>query len=125
MPAPFKRLGGPGAQARSQGGRAPDNQTMTQTPDTIGARARQDSLLEFPCVFPIKVMGLKVAAFTPAMLAIARAHDDRFDPDTLEIRESSAGKYLGLTLKLHVASQAELDAVYRELSGHPLVKVVL
>jgi putative lipoic acid-binding regulatory protein len=96
---------------------------MTQIPAI--ASARKDSLLEFPCVFPIKVMGLKVAAFTPAILAIARTHDADFDPATLEMRESSAGKYLGLTLAVRVNSQTQLDAIYRELSGHPLVKVVL
>lgn len=97
---------------------------MTQTPD-IAAQARKDSLIEFPCVFPIKVMGLNVEAFTPAMLDLARQHDPEFDPSTLELRESSAAKYLGLTLQLHVSSQAQLDTVYRALSAHPLVKVVL
>ncbi len=86
---------------------------------------RKDSLIEFPCDFPIKVMGAHVAGFEEAMAHIALQFDPQFNRSTVERRESKGGKYLGLTLTLHATSQAQLDEIYRTLSSHPKVKVVL
>jgi putative lipoic acid-binding regulatory protein len=83
------------------------------------------SLIEFPCLFPIKVMGLDVEGFADAMTAIAREFDPQYDPATLERRGSSGGKYLGLTLHVTVHSRQQLDDLYRRLSGHDMVKVAL
>ena len=85
----------------------------------------EQSLIEYPCAFPIKVMGLQVPDFEPAMLAIARHFDPAFDASTVERRPSKAGNYLGLTLTVTATSRAQLDELYRTLSTHPLVKVVL
>jgi putative lipoic acid-binding regulatory protein len=82
-------------------------------------------LIEFPCVFPIKVMGADVEGFAQAMMDIAREVDARFDPTTLEQRSSSSGKYLGLTLHVNVVSREQLDGLYMRFTGHPMVKVVL
>ena len=87
--------------------------------------APEQSLIEYPCAFPIKVMGLQVPDFEPAMLAIARHFDPAFDASTVERRPSKAGNYLGLTLTVTATSRAQLDELYRTLSTHPLVKVVL
>jgi len=84
-----------------------------------------DSLIEYPCQFPIKVMGRKVPGFVEAMLQLAQQFDPGFDPSTLEQRPSKAGNYLGLTLTVQVHKREQLDALYRALSAHPLVKVVL
>jgi putative lipoic acid-binding regulatory protein len=70
-------------------------------------------------------MGLKVEGFELAMTEIAQRHDPSFDATTLEIRHSKGGNYLGVTLTVLATSRAQLDALYRELTGHPLVKVVL
>ena len=83
------------------------------------------SLIEYPSAFPIKVMGLQVEDFEPAMLAIARQFDPAFDTSTVERRPSKAGNYLGLTLTVTATSREQLDELYRTLSTHPLVKVVL
>ncbi len=83
------------------------------------------SLISYPCAFPIKVMGAQVDGFEPAVVHIARQFDPSFDPATLERRASSAGKYLGLTLTITATSREQLDELYRTLSSHPLVKVVL
>lgn len=91
----------------------------------MSSPASKTSLIEFPCVFPIKVMGGFVPGFREAMAAIACETDPNFNPNTIEQRPSKAGNYLGLTLMVRVTSQAELDTLYRKLSGHPLVKVVL
>lgn len=70
-------------------------------------------------------MGLAADGFTDAMVETVRAFDMGFDPSTLETRPSKAGNYLGLTLSVYVTSREQLDSVYRALSSHPMVKVVL
>lgn len=84
-----------------------------------------DELIEYPSLFPIKVMGLKQDDFVHTMTAIARKHDPFFDPASVQLRDSSSGKYLSVTLTITATSRAQLDALYRELSGHPLAKYVL
>jgi putative lipoic acid-binding regulatory protein len=86
---------------------------------------RKDSLIEFPLLFPIKVMGAKVTGFVEALTLIANNFDSKFDPSTIELRDSSTGKYLGVTLNVWATDQDQLDELYRTLSTHPLVKVVL
>lgn len=85
----------------------------------------EQSLIEYPCRFPIKVMGANSAEFVSAMVVIARSFEPDFDEASLEHRPSRAGNYLGLTIAIHVASRDELDEVYRTLTSHPLVKYVL
>ena len=83
------------------------------------------SLIEYPSAFPIKVMGAHVEGFTEAVVAVARRFDPGFDPGTVESRPSKGGNYLGLTITITATSREQLDALYRELSSHPMVKVVL
>lgn len=83
------------------------------------------SLIEYPSAFPIKVMGQQVPGFEEAMVAVARHFDPTFDPQTVERRLSSGAKYLGLTLTVTATSREQLDELYRTLSTHPMVKVVL
>jgi len=84
-----------------------------------------DSLIEYPCDFPIKVMGEQVDGFVDAMLVIVRNFDPEWNDSHLTQRPSSAGKYLGLTLTVRATSREQLDELYRTLSTHPMVKVVL
>ena len=84
-----------------------------------------DSLIEYPCRFPIKVMGAKAEGFVHALTLIARQFDPEFDATTIELRESKAGNYLGVTLTINATSREQLDELYRTLSTHPMVKVVL
>lgn len=83
------------------------------------------SLIEYPSLFPIKVMGANAPGFEQAMIDIAMRFDPAYDRASLQVRPSSGGKYLGLTLEITATSREQLDALYRSLSGHPLVKVVL
>ena len=85
----------------------------------------EQSLITYPTHFPIKVMGANVDGFAEAITQIARAFDPDFDARTLELRPSKAGNYLGLTVTLRVTSRDQLDEVYRTLTTHPMVKVVL
>jgi hypothetical protein len=84
-----------------------------------------DSLIAYPSQFPIKVMGAQVAGFVEAVVAVARRHDPGMDQSTIELRPSRAGNYLGVTITITATSRAQLDALYAELTAHPMVKVVL
>jgi uncharacterized protein len=86
---------------------------------------KEQSLIEYPSQFPIKVMGLKVDGYVHALTHIAHQFDPAFDASTIELRESKGGKYLGVTLTITATSREQLDEIYRTLSTHPLVKVVL
>ena len=83
------------------------------------------SLIEYPYLFPIKVMGARVEGFVHAVTTVARHFDPNFDASTVELRESSGGKYLGVTITIMATSREQLDELYRTLSTHPMVKVVL
>ena len=85
----------------------------------------EQSLIEYPSAFPIKVMGVQTEGFREAVVAVARQFDPDFDAATIEARPSKAGKYLGLTITVTATSREQLDELYRTLSTHPLVKVVL
>lgn len=87
--------------------------------------ASEKSLIEYPCAFPIKVMGAKSDALLATLTEIAQAHDPDFKAHTIELRQSKGGNYLGVTLTVTATSRAQLDALYLALSKHPLVKVVL
>ena len=94
-------------------------------PPASASDPRKDSLIEYPSLFPIKVMGEKVDGFVHAITSIARQFDPMFDASTVELRDSSAGKYLGVTITITATSREQLDELYRALSSHPMVKVVL
>lgn len=85
----------------------------------------QKPLIEFPCRFPIKVMGPREDDFVTVIASLLGSMTERFNPADIEMRPSRTGKYLGLTCKVWVKSQEELDEVYRTLSSHPMVSVVL
>lgn len=86
---------------------------------------RLEKLLEFPADFPLKVMGRRVDGFAQAIADLTREHVPSFDPASIELRMSSKGTYLSLTLSLKIESRAQLEALYRALAAHPLVRVVL
>ena len=85
----------------------------------------RDSLIAYPSPFPVKVMGIKADGLVHAVTTIARQFDPAFDAGSVELRESSGGKYLGITVTVTATSREQLDELYRTLSTHPMVKVVL
>ncbi len=94
-------------------------------PPTLSTAPVEKSLIEYPSRFPIKVMGPKVNGFVHAVTQIAEQFDPDFDAATVELRESKAGNYLGVTITVLATSREQLDELYRTLSAHPMVKVVL
>jgi uncharacterized protein len=85
----------------------------------------EQSLIRYPSAFPIKVMGAHVEGFEAAIVAVAQSFDPGFDAATVERRPSKGGNYLGLTITVTATSREQLDELYRTLSTHPMVRVVL
>lgn len=85
----------------------------------------EDSLIEYPCEFPIKVMGKIVPEFAETLTEIVLEHDPRFDPASVEMRPSGKGNYIGLTFVVWATSREQLDTLYQALHGHPMVSIVL
>ena len=94
-------------------------------PAPSGQQVASESLIAYPSQFPIKVMGVKVEGLVAAITHIAHQFDPTFDAATIELRESKGGKYLGITVTVTATSREQLDELYRTLSTHPMVKVVL
>ncbi len=85
----------------------------------------KESLIEYPCEFPIKVFGRSQEGFAKAVMEVVSRHDPNFKPATIEMRNSSQGRYVSLTCTVHATSREQLDALYQELCDHPLVAMVL
>ena len=81
--------------------------------------------LDFPCDFPLKIMGRRTDDFARTVVDIVLRHAPDFRAETVEMRTSSGGKYLSVGCTVRARSRQQLDGLYRELSGHPAVKIVL
>jgi len=97
----------------------------SNSPTATGPDPRRESLIDYPSRFPIKVMGQNVDGYVHAVTSIAKQFDPGFDASTIELRDSKGGKYLGVTITVTATSREQLDELYRTLSTHPMVKVVL
>lgn len=84
-----------------------------------------ESLIEYPSDFPIKIMGVMQDAFAQTMVELVSQHDPSFHAGRMEMRPSSKGTYLSLTVTVRATSREQLDNLYRALTSHPMVKVVL
>lgn len=85
----------------------------------------EESLIEYPSDFPIKVVGIMHDDFTNIIVEMVVAHDPTFHAGKVEMRPSSQGKYLSLTVTIRATSREQLDNLYRALSAHEMVKFVL
>ena len=83
------------------------------------------SLVEYPCDFPLKIFGAQHPEFSQSVLDIVIRHAPDFDAVSMEMRASKTAKYISLTCTIRATSRTQLDAVYQELCDHPLVKMVL
>ena len=89
------------------------------------AACRADDLIDYPSDFPIKIMGPRHDEFAATMVEVIVVHDPEFHAGKITMRASSQGNYIGLTAVVRATSRAQLDDIYRALSSHPMVKVVL
>jgi len=84
-----------------------------------------ESVIEYPCDFPIKVLGRTQAGFAQSILELVRDHVPDFDGSTIQMKSSREGKYLSVTCTVRATSRQQLDALYRALCDHPMVVMVL
>jgi putative lipoic acid-binding regulatory protein len=87
--------------------------------------SEQETLLQFPVDFPIKIMGERRDDFAQTMVGVVLKHAPDFRPETVEMRASSSGNYLSVTCIVRATSKAQLDNLYREITAHPWVKMAL
>ncbi len=93
--------------------------------------SEEETLLKFPVDFPIKIMGERRLSpdggddFARTMVELVLRHAPDFRPETVEMRASRNGNYLSLTVVVRATSKAQLDALYREITAHPWVKMAL
>ena len=85
----------------------------------------EQSLIEYPCAFPIKIMGAYADGFFEAMVSVAQQFDPSLNTALIEQRPSKGGNYLGITITITATSREQLDGLYQTLSSHPMVKMVL
>ena len=85
----------------------------------------EPTLLEYPCDFPIKILGHSQAGFAQAILGIVQRHAPEFDGAGMEMKTSKRGKYLSVTCVIRAMSREQLDGLYQELCDHPMVVMVL
>ena len=85
----------------------------------------RDSLVEYPCDFPLKVFGQQQAGFAQAVLEVVNKHDPGFVAASMEMRASRNARYVSLTCTIRATSREQLDALYQELCDHPMVVMVL
>ena len=84
-----------------------------------------DSLLQFPCDFPIKVMGRGDSGFRALVMDLVRRRAPDLDETRVRVQNSRAGRYQSVTVVVNARARAQLDAIYQDLSGHPQIKLVL
>jgi len=80
--------------------------------------------LTFPCVFPLKVMGLNGGSFESAVQTVIKKHLQD-TPVLYESRPSGSGKYVSITASFMATNREQLDALYQELNAHELVVMTL
>jgi putative lipoic acid-binding regulatory protein len=89
-------------------------------------RAEKTSLLQFPCEFPIKAVGLTQETLEITVITIVNRHaPGQLTEAGVTCRPSKGGKYTAVTINLRAQSQAQLDAIYRDLSSSPDIMMVL
>jgi uncharacterized protein len=85
----------------------------------------EDTLLEFPCRFPIKIMGANEPDFAAYARQLVASHVDDVTEADMELRVSSNGRFLAVTISIQARSKAQLDAIYRDLSESSRVLMAL
>lgn len=84
-----------------------------------------DRLLEFPCDFPLKVMGRSGDGFSELVISLVEPHAGPLGAEQVRTRASRDGNFVSLTLTVRVENQAQLDDIYGALCEHERVLMVL
>ena len=84
-----------------------------------------DKLLQFPCSFPIKMMGRADAAFSDTAVGLVERHVGKVAADAIQTSESRNGNFLSVTVTIDAKSREQLDNIYNDLSNHKDILVAL
>jgi len=85
----------------------------------------QESLLEFPCEFPIKMMGRVGDGFRETAVVLVEKHTGKIADEAIKIAESRKGNFLSVTVTIVAENQEQLDNIYRDLTDHDEILVAL
>jgi putative lipoic acid-binding regulatory protein len=85
----------------------------------------EESLLTFPCKFPIKVMGRSSETFETEVVGIVLKHASDLSRDAVTSRASGKGNYIAVTIIVTATSKEQLDNIYKELNAHEAVMMTL
>lgn len=85
----------------------------------------KDSLIDYPCDFPLKIFGTSQQGFAQAVMEVVLRHDPDFAAASMQMKSSSKARYISLTCTVRATSREQLDALYQELCDHPMVVMVL
>lgn len=81
--------------------------------------------IEFPCQYPIKVLGTASVEFTVTVVQIVKQYDPDFDETTVTKRDSAKGTFCSVTLTINATGKDQLDALHKALKATGVVKMVL
>ncbi len=84
-----------------------------------------ESIIEFPCAFPIKMMGRDTAEFRATARALIEAHVGSVADEAVQMNLSGKGNFVSVTITVTATSQRQLDDIYRDVSGHDDVLMAL
>jgi len=81
--------------------------------------------IEFPCAYPIKVIGDAGNELHQHVMTVMERHDRGFDQATTRIRDSNKGRYQAITVTITATGVEQLSAIFEDLKTSSLVKMVL
>jgi len=85
----------------------------------------EDSLIEFPCDFPIKMMGHDTPDFRATARSLVERHAGPLADDRIQAAQSRTGRFVSITITIHARSREQLDAIYQDLTAHDDVLMAL
>lgn len=85
----------------------------------------EETLLEFPCDFPIKIMGKDSPEFRAMAVALIESHTGPLDAERVQTALSRNGRFVSITVTVNAQSKDQLDDIYRDVSGHPSILMAL
>ncbi|AHE67201.1 HP0495 family protein [Legionella oakridgensis] len=86
---------------------------------------KDQTLMQFPCDFPIKIIGINKETFLSEIITMTKKHFPSLENKAISTQFSQQGNYLSITITVYVQDQITLDALYMDLTQHPDIKMVL
>ena len=88
-------------------------------------KSDEDTIIKFPCQFPIKVMGIASDDFDIVIFDIIKKHVSHLSKDAVKSRLSQEGNYVAVTVTIEAESRQQLDNIYLDLTEHKKVLMAL